>query len=303
MTSTKQARDFDQARVRSADGTTIGYRIYGRGPALVLMHGGMLAAQNLTGLAHALSDARTVVVPDRRGRGTSGPHGPDFHVTREVQDLQAIVRATGARDVFGLSTGALVTLRTALATPALDRIALYEPPLSVDGSAPVDWQPRYEREIAAGRLVSALVTIFKGLRTEPFANRIPRPVLVALLAAGARLQRPGADEAPIADLIPTMSYDLRIIRDMADTAADYKALQAQVLLMGGSKSPAYFTTALDELTAVLPHSGRVTLNGLGHSGPENDEDPTAVAAQLRTFFTPEKPAQDRTTGSTPKPPP
>ncbi|MEU1641010.1 alpha/beta hydrolase, partial [Nonomuraea sp. NPDC005701] len=59
-------------QVRSADGTTIGYRRSGRGPGLILVHGGMQASQHFTKLAAALSTEFTVYVPDRRGRGLSG---------------------------------------------------------------------------------------------------------------------------------------------------------------------------------------------------------------------------------------
>ncbi|MEV1168560.1 hypothetical protein [Nonomuraea sp. NPDC049784] len=78
--------------------------------------------------------------------------------------------------------------------------------------------------------------------------------------------------------------DMQIIRELADTAQDYTELRARVLLLGGSKSPAYFSVALDKLAAVLPHARRMTLTGLGHSGPENDGDPVVVAQALRDFF-------------------
>jgi pimeloyl-ACP methyl ester carboxylesterase len=55
--------------VRSADGTTIGYREYGNGPGLILLHGGMKAAQHLSRLARALGEDLRVYVPDPRGRG------------------------------------------------------------------------------------------------------------------------------------------------------------------------------------------------------------------------------------------
>jgi pimeloyl-ACP methyl ester carboxylesterase len=94
-----------------------------------------LASQHFTKLAGAMASDYTVYVPDRRGRGLSGGHGDDFHVTREVEDVQTLVTATGASKIFGLSSGALGALRTALVTPALDRVALYEPPLSVTRTA------------------------------------------------------------------------------------------------------------------------------------------------------------------------
>jgi len=289
------ASDFGGGRVRSADGTTIGHRRYGDGPALILLHGAMKAAQHLTKLAATLSDAFTVYVPDRRGRGLSGPHGDRFGVRREVEDLKALITATGARRVFGLSAGGLVTLRTALIPPQLERIALYEPPLSVGGSVPMDWLPRHDGEVAAGRIASALVTALKGQRVEPLLGRVPRFALVPLLAIGARLRHDvPEDDVPLEELVPTLHFDYRIVREMADTAADYAALDAEVLLLDGAKSPRYFRVALDALSAVLPRSRRISFPGLGHLGPDNDEDPQRVGEALREFFTASAP-----TGSDP----
>src|ERR1700685_2486681 len=137
--------DYLKGTVRSADGTTIGYRQYGSGPGLILVHGGMKAAQHLSALAADLSDRFRVHVPDRRGRGLSGPPGTAYGIQREVEDMQALIAATDARFIFGHSSGALISLRTALSTPALDRIAVYEPPLPVHGSVPVDLLGRVGR--------------------------------------------------------------------------------------------------------------------------------------------------------------
>ncbi len=60
--------------VSSADGTTIGYLQVGHGPAVVILHGSNESARSHTQLALALADAFTVYLPDRRGRGQSGPH-------------------------------------------------------------------------------------------------------------------------------------------------------------------------------------------------------------------------------------
>ena len=38
-------------------------------------------------LAHALSEDFSVHLPDRRGRGSSGPHGDTFGIAREVVQL------------------------------------------------------------------------------------------------------------------------------------------------------------------------------------------------------------------------
>jgi hypothetical protein len=57
-----------------------------------------------------------------------------------------------------------------------------------------------------------------------------------------------------------------------------------VLLLHGSRSPAYFTTALDALAAVIPQVERRTLPGLRHDGPEDDGRPLIVAQVLRDFL-------------------
>src|SRR5690349_24767484 len=92
-------------RVTSRDGTPIGYLKTGRGPAVVILHGSMESARSHTLLAQALAGDFTVYLPDRRGRGMSGPHRPDHSVRTEVEDLQAVLAESGAQLVFGVSAG------------------------------------------------------------------------------------------------------------------------------------------------------------------------------------------------------
>jgi pimeloyl-ACP methyl ester carboxylesterase len=81
----------------SADGTTIGYRQVGRGPAVVVLHGSNESAASHTQLARALASRFTVYLPDRRGRGLSGPRRPGHSMRTEVEDLQAVVAAARVR--------------------------------------------------------------------------------------------------------------------------------------------------------------------------------------------------------------
>ncbi|WP_170215730.1 alpha/beta fold hydrolase [Asanoa ferruginea] len=278
---------YTKAKVKSADGTLIGYRRYGGGDGLglVLLHGGMKAAQHFSVLAETLTDDFQVYVPDRRGRGMSGPHGAGFSVEREVEDLRAVLAETGARYVFGLSVGGLITLRTALETSTMERIALFEPPLSVSGSFSLDWLPRYRRELAGGRRASALVTSMRGMAVEPLFTKTPRYVLTPALALGLHTRPRDPDRVSIADLVPTLDYDMRTIEEVADTAREYAAIRARVLLLRGTRSPDYFTVALDALSAAIPQAERRTLPGLTHDGPEDDGRPLVAAQVLREFFT------------------
>ncbi|MEV0597321.1 alpha/beta fold hydrolase [Nonomuraea cavernae] len=99
------------ATVTSEDGTTIAYRRLGEGPGLVLLHGAMQSGYSNIEFARELSKEHTCYVPDRRGRGSSAPGGDDYGVRKEVEDLDALLTATGARDVIGISSGAIIARR------------------------------------------------------------------------------------------------------------------------------------------------------------------------------------------------
>jgi pimeloyl-ACP methyl ester carboxylesterase len=284
--STTPAPTFQTGTVSSSDGTTIGYHRVGTGPGIVLLHGGMAAGQNFTKLATALSYGFTVYVPDRRGRGMSGPYTEDHGITKEIDDLHALLRATGARNVFGLSAGAVIALQTALSGPEIAKLALYEPPLSFPGVSSTHWVTRYERELSSGKLASAFVTIIKGTGDPGGIQLVPRFVLVPMMSlalkADQKTRQPGL--ASIGDLIPTMHHDSRTIMDSAGSLDRFAAVRSDVLLLGGAKSAQYLKAALDGLSVVLPDARRVTLPGVGHTSAYDTGTPDLVAAQLRTFF-------------------
>jgi hypothetical protein len=64
----------------------------------------------------------------------------------------------------------------------------------------------------------------------------------------------------------------------------YASTPAAVLLIGGSKSPAYLRTSLDALAGVLPRARRIELAGCGHLAPDNSGEPARVADEIRPFF-------------------
>jgi hypothetical protein len=134
-------------------------------------------------------------------------------VVTECEDIAALAEKTGAERIFGLSSGAITALRASLTVPGLRQVALYEPPLSVNGSTPVWWLPRYDREIAQGKTTQALVTVFKGIPVgPPFLGRSPRFILAPALALMTRfVDRPEGDDVSIEALVPTMHYDMIVV--------------------------------------------------------------------------------------------
>ena len=325
MTGGAGSPAYRTGSVTSRDGTTIGYRRLGHGPGLIAVHGGMQAAQNLMKLAEALADSFTVYLPDRRGRGLSGPPGSHYSLAAECEDIDALAQATGAGNIFGLSSGAIIALQAALVLPAIGKAALYEPPLSVSGSTPTGWVARYDREVARGMLGSAVITAARGTQTAPPVLRfVPRiavalPLNAALRLGGARAdssgspsggsparraallvlgwplrkaaqrnQAPGeaagGDDVPLRALVPTMHYDAQLVLETEGTLHTFASTPAEVLLLGGGKSPAYLKTSLDALTSVLPRAQRIELADCGHLAPDNSGEPARVAQELRPFF-------------------
>ena len=254
----------------------IRWRTFGGGPKVVLLHGGMQASANLTKLAQALASDFTVYVPDRRGRGASGPAGPGHGLRAEIDDLRQVLDETGARNVFGLSSGAVIALRAAMELP-IDRLALYEPPLKYGAHDPVAWLPRYEKELAHGRRAAAFITVVQGTGDFPHVHR-------AALVPFAKLLISSGSGKQIGDLIPTMRLDARVVEDAAGPLEAYATVAAETLLLGGERSPAYLKGVLNGLEPVLPRVRRVTLSGVGHTAADNSGKPALVAAELRRFF-------------------
>lgn len=150
--------------VTSTDGTVIGYRQLGSGPVVILLHGGANASQNFSKLGAALSAAFTVYIPDRRGRGLSGPFGDNYRMHKIVEDVDAILTRTASHYIFGLSSGALIALQAAFELPAIHKAIINEPHLDVDNSIVEmleSFMPRFERDIAEGKVAEEAVTILK----------------------------------------------------------------------------------------------------------------------------------------------
>jgi len=287
-------RQYGTNFVTSKDGTSIGYRQYGHGPAVVLVQGMMGTAHNFDQIATLLADTFTVFVPDRRGRGLSRDTGKDYGIQKEVEDLDALLSQTGAHNVFGLSAGAIVALQAALTLSDIHKLAIFEPPLFINGTLPNAQIARYEKEMTQGKRAAALVTAMQaGQFGPPLLNRMPRWLLEAFVNRILKIEEKNGsgDYASMKELAFTLHNDFHLVSTMSDKLANFSAVRTKVLLLGGGKSPAYFKTALESLEKVLPNFKRVTFPELGHGAAWNydsqrnpDGRPEAVAQELLQFF-------------------
>jgi pimeloyl-ACP methyl ester carboxylesterase len=107
-------------------------RTTGHGPPLLLISGGIGAADDYRALVKLFSDEYTVITYDRRGHfhSTDRTEGP-IPVARHAEDANAVLEHVdaGHATVFGTSAGALIGLELAIRYPGavLDLVA-HEPP-------------------------------------------------------------------------------------------------------------------------------------------------------------------------------
>jgi pimeloyl-ACP methyl ester carboxylesterase len=244
-------------RIRSADGTEIAFERAGDGPAVILIGGALNDRGSPRELADALAERFTVIRYDRRGRGDSGDT-PPFAVAREVEDLDALIEATGgSASLFGHSSGAALALETARGRTSVARLALYEPPFIVDDTRaplPDDYVEHLDELVAAGDrggAVAYFLTTGVG---------VPAPQVEAMRSMPMWPWLEG--------LAHTISYDGRAMGDHMDgrpfADGEWDDVTQPTLVLDGGDSPAWARNACRALADALPNARSETLPGQTH---------------------------------------
>jgi pimeloyl-ACP methyl ester carboxylesterase len=259
--------------VTSKDGTTIAYDSYGDGPVVILVDGATAMRAYDVSLATALSPHFRVIAYDRRGRGDSSDTLP-YAVDREIEDLEAVIAATGGQaNVVGFSSGAVLALRAAAAGADIRMLAVYEPPFLVDDSRPPlpdDYVEHLDSLISEGRRGDAytyFMTTAIGVPDE-FLEQMRKEPLWDDMEAVAH----------------TISYDGRIMgKTMSGKPLEpepWTRITVPTLVMSGGNSPEFMQAATRSLIEFLPNAELRTLPGQDH-GPADD----VLVPELVQFFT------------------
>ena len=262
--------------VTSRDGAVIAFERQGTGPAVILVGGAMSVRANPTSraLVALLAPHFTVLNYDRRGRGDSGDTGP-YAVAREIEDLAALIEAAGGTaSLSGFSSGAVLALDAANALPnAVNKVALYEPPVIVDDSRPPvpdDFVAQLNTLVAAGRrgeAVEYFLTVAVGLPAKVLATMKDDPSWQAL-----------------EDVAHTLAYDGTIMGDIMvgkPLPADrWDAVTAPALVIIGGESAPFLHNGAQALVEILPDAQPRTLEGQTHAVAAE-----ALAPLLMEFFT------------------
>ncbi|WP_431908677.1 alpha/beta fold hydrolase [Nonomuraea jabiensis] len=265
--------------VTSADGTAITYRTMGGGPAMILFGGTLRTADDYLPLASALAGSFTVHLVQRRGRGDSGPLGPDYSLRKEVEDLLAVRAETGARLAFGHSYGGLALLEAARTSGVFDRIAVYEPGVPV-APVPTGWMAPYRERLAAGDPYGAFVHFIRGSGgAPPFMEKLPHWYLRTVM----RLFYRGAGWRRMRPLLAANVAEHGQIAAQQGRLAEFAAVKAAVLVLCGGRSKAAHREEFAALRDMLPDAALETLDRLDHFGPEG-RTAAVVASRVRPFL-------------------
>lgn len=259
--------------VTSKDGTRIAFDRAGQGPALVLV-GGALSERSANGpLVEQLAKRFTVFSYDRRGRGDSGDTAP-YAVAREIEDIEALLAQAGAPAfVYGKSSGAVLALEASnLLSRSIAKLALYEPPLIVDGTRPPPPQgyaQQLDALIAEGR---------RGDAIEYFMTTV-----VGMPAEAVAPMRKSPGWPKMEAIAHTLAYDVAVAGDTMSgnplPPQKWASATSPTLVMDGGASPVWMRNGATALAAVLPNAQHRTLPDQTH-----EVAPEVIVPELEQFF-------------------
>jgi pimeloyl-ACP methyl ester carboxylesterase len=253
--------------VRSKDGTRIAVECTGKGPSLLIVHGGTGDRSRWKPLLPLFASDFTVCAMDRRGHGESEA-GSNYSLTKEYEDVVAVVNSrSGPVFVLGHSIGGVCALEAALLTNKISKLVLYEPPLQdLDHTAVVD---RMEKMIQAGDREQALVTFLREI--------------VMISPEGIAAMK---SQALWPSRVSGIDIQIREIRAMSKYRFDaerMRTLKTPTLLLAGSKTASpQLKQAINSLMDTLPKRTLVVFEGEEHNAM--DRIPQQFAETVTNFL-------------------
>jgi pimeloyl-ACP methyl ester carboxylesterase len=252
-------------KTTSRDGTTIAFERVGDGPAAVIVEGAFCTRMTSAPLAVLLAERFTVYAYDRRGRGDSGDTGP-YAVEREIEDLSAIIgEAGGSAMVYGMSSGAVLGLEAAARGLPITRLALYEPPVPLDGGK------------TAGALMARLREFLgTGRRGDAAAAFL---AVTGVPDAYLAQMRNSPMWAGLESIAHTLPYDVAITGDPSVLSERAAAVAVPTLVLAGGDSSPYLLDSARSVAEAVPDAEHRVLAGQTHA-----VETSALAPVLLEFF-------------------
>ena len=267
-----RAQQIEQIRkqfssIRSKDNTLITYECEGKGPTLLVVHGGTGDHTRWTPLFPLFRSRFTVCAMDRRGHGESEP-GSNYSLQKETEDVLAVVNSRpGPAFVLGHSIGGVFALEAALVTNKISKLVLYEPPLQ-DG----------DHTLVADQMEKMIKSGKRELALETFLREI---VKVSPKEIDIMKTRPGWQNR-----VASVDIQIREIRALSKYSFDeqrFTTLKTQALLLAGSntRSP-QLKQATELLKKTLPNWVLIEFEGQEHNAM--DTIPREFAGVVTKFL-------------------
>ena len=264
-------------RIEAGDGEAIVLHSTGSGPGIVVVHGGGVTIGIYRRLAARLADRFTVHLYNRRGRADAAPRQEPYTFDQDIDDLAVILEHTGARAVIGHSSGGFIALQAALRLP-IDRLALYDAAVSIDGGFPTAWLDAAREAARAGDIARSMAITTGGINTHSLSSRLPLGVRVAICRAFLRT----SIGRMMGGLLPTTLDESNQIRLHDGPAETWSGINAEVLLAYGANGPGYYAGLNETLARALPRARVLPIPRSGHDGL--NRAPDRLVEPLVGFF-------------------
>lgn len=252
----------------SADGTEIGWRRIGTGPAIVVVHGSISTGEQWLPVANSLADRYTSYLLDRRGRGISGD-AAEYGLETEIADIAAVVEVAGPDAVLlGHSYGAICAAAAVAAGVDVGALVLYEPPLPVTGPIGGSALPRFADAVRGGEYDRALTIAMTDIMNMP--------------VTGISFLRTTPMWAEMVALAPTWVRELAVVDSLEGNLDRFDSIAARTLMLLGANTPPQHKDATAYLQQHLADSTVVEFPGQEHFA--HVTAPPAVASAIDDFL-------------------
>jgi len=248
------AKENPQTGMAEVNGTRLYYEMMGKGPTIVLVHGGLVDSRLWNDQIKAFSKHQRVLRYDLRGFGRSAAAPEPFsHIEdlRALMDFLKIDRGT----IVGLSLGGIVAADFALEYPTrVERLVLVGPGLRGDKQPP-DKDAIKAYEVASKGVAEEFVDVtmksklYAAVREGTPAYTRLRQMMLENFKAVATF-RPGFLKYPEPPTIERLG-----------------SIRAPTLIVIGNEDAQSLKNIADTLAAGIPGARKVVIPGVSHHPP------------------------------------
>jgi pimeloyl-ACP methyl ester carboxylesterase len=292
VSSDKSAWAQMKPRAISVDGDRLAYRVTGKGPVLLLVHG--MAGNSLTWrhVTPALAKRFTVVAPDLLGQGESDKPRGDYSLGAYANTLRDLMDALGHKraTVVGQSLGGGVAMQFAYQFPErCERLVLVD-------SGGLGREVTFYLRMLTVPGFEAVFPLFCTPRLRDAGNLIATWLARAGVRSTPASQEVWRSYASLADAESRQAF-FRSLRDVIDLSGQavsalsrlYRAAQLPTLIVWGAQDPFIPVSHAVAAHKAIPGSRLEIFDGVGHY--PHCEAPERFVAVLIDFIASTKPAR------------